>query len=882
MPHRGLGRAALGVVATGLTACSSGPFAGAADIPPGGRTRLAAPASVGQALGPAGSPAGGGRDAEPASERSRPVGVRGVVALPAAWLTQAPVVARQGLAVADGASVIGQNGASVIGQNGAALIGDGGVRLAGVRVRLRTAGGAVVRSLAGDPVEAVTDAVGAFELPPHTVNGQAVIEVEAPALGGALLALAPREGAEAVRVDVYTTLVMREILDGLVQQQQALLDRLPGPLVEAAGERLAGALPPDRLGGLTPRSLEPEALRETVRTAVLASSVVSDAFEELSAALVVAGTQRDDDGQAAAGAALGEVTALLPDGAEAWLFSQSRHVVWRLDAGGKLHVAVASGAWGYPDEAAAPPQHPTVSGMVRWQGGLALADTLRHRVVHLAGGAVRVLAGTGLAGRSTLPARAAAAALAFPTGVAELPDGRLAIAEAGQDRVLALAADGRLEVLLGEDAREDTPASPTDMLRTPLGLAADATSLWVVDHGHDRLRRLRLADGLVEDVALGRALRGPLAVGLSAAGPLVMEHRHGGLTAFDAGQAGARLTLPGEEPLGWLGALGWDGRRGLVVDGQGRVVAFEGRLEGPRVVAGDPQVRSWERFTGATRLAVAPDGRVFVADPSARRLYVIESDGATRVAAGSGAEGFLQGGQYAWRTPLGPLTAVVASPRGGVALAVSGAFPCLKWLDGDGHLTTLVGDGRPGHGSAGEGPATGVSLGSPAELAYMPDGRLVFYDADLDRMLVLEADGHVRAMAAWADLRAPRALRAAGGGAFVCIEGGGERVIRLVGTAREVLATRAEIEPLMAFGALTAALLGPDGSLWLGGERRVLRKDPGGPLRVFAGPGGEVLSQPGGDETLRDVRDLAFDAEGRLLILELDQLKRVVLPSRGR
>jgi hypothetical protein len=46
-------------------------------------------------------------------------------------------------------------------------------------------------------------------------------------------------------------------------------------------------------------------------------------------------------------------------------------------------------------------------------------------------------------------------------------------------------------------------------------------------------------------------------------------------------------------------------------------------------------------------------------------------------------------------------------------------------------------------------------------------------------------------------------------------------------------------------------------------------------LGVFAGPGGEVLAGEGGDETLHDVRDLALDPQGRLLILELDQLKRV-------
>jgi hypothetical protein len=783
----------------------------------------------------------------------------------------------------NGGSVIGQNGGSVIGQNGGALIGDGAarlghVRLAGVRVRLRDAAGEPVLGPGGAPVEALTDATGAFVFPSHAWDGQAVIEVEAPALGGSLLALAARERTEAVRVDVFSTLVLREVLDGLVLSEQAVLDRLTAPLAEAAEARLAEAVTADQLGTLVRQGLRPEALREAVRAASLGSVAVSDAFEQVAAALVVAGTQRDGDGEAARDFALGEVAGLLPDGSDAWVFSQTRHALWRLDAEGVLRTVVPSGGWGYPDAVASPPGFPTVAGMVHWGESVVLADPLRHRVVAVGDGGVRVLCGTGVAGRAALPGRGAEVPLAFPTGLAVLPDGRLAIAEAGQDRVLALSLDGRLEPLLGGGATvaaAEPVATAAIALKTPLGLAADATSLWVVDHGHARLRRLNLEAGVVEDVALEPPLRGPLAVGLTPEGPLVLAQRAGGLTAFRAGRAAVRLALPDQGPLEWLEALGWDGRRGLAATAQGQIVAFEGGLASPRIVAGDPESRGWTRFVGATRMAVLADGRVMVADHAARRLYVVGEDGEVSVVAGSGEDGFLRDGQYASRTPFGPPTAVVPHPAGGVAFAVAGSYPCLKWLDADRRLTTLVGDGRSGYGGGGEGAAASVSLASPRELAFLPDGRLVWHDDGLSRVLALGPDGQVRAHTDWADVRSPRGLKADGAGAFVCIEAGAERVVRLAGAQREVLATRAEVERWVPFGALTAVVLASDGTLWLGGDRRVLRKRPGGELGVFAGPGGEVLAGEGGDETLRDVRDLALDPQGRLLILELDQLKRV-------
>ncbi|MEB3328247.1 MAG: hypothetical protein VKQ33_03325 [Candidatus Sericytochromatia bacterium] len=790
-----------------------------------------------------------------------------------------------------GGAVIGQNGGAVIGQNGGAVIGQHGgglgggaparwgqVRLSGVRVRLRDAAGEPVRGPHGEVIEALTDAAGAFELPPHAWSGQGVLEVQAPALGGSLLALASQGRAEAVQVDVFSTLVLQEVLDGLVVGQQGVLDRLTASLAEAAEARLVEAVPPAELGALGRQGLRPEVLRGIVREAILGSVAVSDAFEAVSAALVVAGTQREGDGEVARTFALGEVAGLLPDGEATWLFSRSRHALWRLEAAGTLRTVVPSGGWGYPEGGAAAPAFPTVAGMARWGGGVVLADPLHHRVVRVADAQVQVLAGTGLAGRAALPARAVEAMLTYPSGLAVLPDGRLAIAEAGQDRVLALGLDGRLEQLLGGGeaiAASEPVASDAVALSVPLGLAAEATALWVVDHGHGRLRRCRLLDGTVEDVKLERALRGPLAVGLAPEGPLVLEQQAGGLTAFSGARAGRRLGLPDEGPLAWGAALGWDGRRGLVATEEGRIIAFDPGLASPRVVAGDPEARGWARFVGATRMAPLPDGRVVVADHAARRLYLVDEGGAVSVAAGSGEEGFLRDGQYAWRTPLGPPTAIVPHPAGGVAFAVAGAFPCLKWLDADRRLTTLVGDGRPGYGGRGEGAAAAVSLASPRELGFLPDGRLVWYDDGLARVLTLGADGQVRAHEAWADLRSPRGLRAAGPGAFVCIEAGAERVVRLAGAEREVLASRAEVERWLAFGALSAVVLAPDGTLWLGGDRRVLRKAPGGELQVYAGPGGQVFAGEGGDETLRDVRDLALDAAGRLLILELDQLKRV-------
>lgn len=74
----------------------------------------------------------------------------------------------------------------------------------------------------------------------------------------------------------------------------------------------------------------------------------------------------------------------------------------------------------------------------------------------------------------------------------------------------------------------------------------------------------------------------------------------------------------------------------------------------------------------------------------------------------------------------------------------------LRVIDDDGLVQTLVGNGF--HAIAAEGvPATDSPLENPIDFRFLSDGRLVFVSYHDPRVLVVEADGRLRALAGAAD-----------------------------------------------------------------------------------------------------------------------------------
>lgn len=224
-------------------------------------------------------------------------------------------------------------------------------------------------------------------------------------------------------------------------------------------------------------------------------------------------------------------------------------------------------------------------------GALLIADGQNSVIRRVSGDRVRTVAGIGVAGDAPprRPASVADVALADPRGVAALPDGSFAIADAGLRAVLLVTRDGLVRTLL--DRRDVT--LPVDVT------ALDADTLVVADADEGSLVEVDLRGATR---TLARGLAGPRQVGADPAS--------GGLIVSEAG-ATARA--------GDVVRLAPDGTRTIVA--------------GPGAAGPAGELR-FDRVAGVVGLA---DGTLLVADRTV--VWAVFSNGEYRAVAGGSGEG---------------------------------------------------------------------------------------------------------------------------------------------------------------------------------------------------------------------------------------------------
>ena len=219
-----------------------------------------------------------------------------------------------------------------------------------------------------------------------------------------------------------------------------------------------------------------------------------------------------------------------------------------------------------------------------------------------------------------------------------------------------------------------------------------------------------------------------------------------------------------------------DNHRIQVVSADGNTVStyaggLEGYADGPAASAA---------FNAPRGIAVALDGRVFVADTNNHRIRVISADGNTvSTYAGSGAvggtNGFANGSSATARFDL-PHGLAVATD--GSLFVADTANNRIRVISADGNtVSTYAGDGGTG---LINGDAASARFAAPEDVAIAPDGRLFVADTQSHLIRVISADGatvssyagdggasRVDGAAGSAQFNAPRALFAAGSTVFV-------------------------------------------------------------------------------------------------------------------
>lgn len=348
-----------------------------------------------------------------------------------------------------------------------------------------------------------------------------------------------------------------------------------------------------------------------------------------------------------------------------------------------------------------------------------------------------------------------------PSAVAFDSAGDVYFADSLRHVVYEVTLAGALSIVAGSGIQGfggDGGPATSAQLNGPHGLAVAAdNTLYIADTGNARVRAVRAGristvagtgiPGFSGDGGTGTTatLRRPWGLALSANGDLFIadsaNHRVRRL------QAGVLTTVAG------------NGLEGFAGDGGPALAAALGEPEG---------------------LALADDGRLFVADAASSSVRVVSAAGVISTFAGQGpasqrAAGFSGDGGAAAQARLSHPQGVACGAGGELFLADTGNQRVRK-VAADGTISTVAGAGV--QGSSGEGSAAAsASLDGPEAVALSPFGRVWVTDARNRGLRALTADGHLfqpSGLAVRASTLAAQVSAAAGGQSSVSIRVAGE------------------------------------------------------------------------------------------------------------
>jgi RHS repeat-associated protein len=158
---------------------------------------------------------------------------------------------------------------------------------------------------------------------------------------------------------------------------------------------------------------------------------------------------------------------------------------------------------------------------------------------------------------------------------------------------------------------------------------------------------------------------------------------------------------------------------------------------------GGPAVQA--QLFSPSGLALAPDGSLYIADSANNRIRKLDGNGIISTVAGSGSAGYGGDGGMAIQAKLSNPTKIALGPDGSLYIADSNNQRIRK-VGNDGVITTVAGIGQAGYEGDG-GPAILAKLNSPAALTVGADGSLYIADRSNFRIRKVGPDNVITTIA---------------------------------------------------------------------------------------------------------------------------------------
>ena len=363
-------------------------------------------------------------------------------------------------------------------------------------------------------------------------------------------------------------------------------------------------------------------------------------------------------------------------------------------------------------------------------GNLCIADASNQRIRKIdANGIITTIAGGASAtGSNGDGGPATSARLLFPTGMGFGPGGTLYIAAESDNVVRKIDGAGIITSLAGNGKGgyccDDDPATATPLPDARGVIAGPGGDIYIAEISSNRIRKV---DG---------------------AGKIHTIAGTGSSTFFGDGGPATAAGLGGPRDMaldaaGNLYVADTGSRRIRKIDANGIITTIAGN--GVDGYAGDGGAATSAELSGPEGITVDRNGNVYVSDTGNRRIRKIDVSGIITTFAGSGVDGYAGDGGAATAAELSVPKGITVDRSGNVYVADSGNYT-VRRIDTGGIITTLVGNGTIGFSGDG-GPAKAAQLNSPNGVAVDDAGNLYIADSGNDVLRKVDTAGIISNLA---------------------------------------------------------------------------------------------------------------------------------------